>query len=139
MCLFVKKKKFLNTPRQHESTLAGVPENPWKMARPLQMSAFPLIKLSNQSLPARVVFPPKKHNPSRPRVLHCPQLKFPLSQRKNHYGNTHLCFVRTFTALLWLGLYRVGMGDSVSGSGRFLNPWVLHFQKMGLELKCPLW
>ncbi|XP_062148642.1 BRCA1-associated RING domain protein 1 isoform X3 [Alnus glutinosa] len=30
------------------------------------------------------------------------------------------------------------MGDSVSGSGRFLNPWVLHFQKMGLELKCPL-
>lgn len=22
---------------------------------------------------------------------------------------------------------------------RFLNPWLLHFQKMGLELKCPLW
>jgi hypothetical protein len=33
------------------------------------------------------------------------------------------------------------MGDSLSGGGgsRFLNPWVLHFQKMGLELKCPLW
>ncbi|XP_023554232.1 BRCA1-associated RING domain protein 1 [Cucurbita pepo subsp. pepo] len=25
-----------------------------------------------------------------------------------------------------------------ANTSRFLNPWVLHFQKMGLELKCPL-
>ncbi|KAI3921166.1 hypothetical protein MKX01_036145 [Papaver californicum] len=31
------------------------------------------------------------------------------------------------------------MADSGSGNlNRFLNPWVLHFQKLGLELKCPL-
>ncbi|KAI3982674.1 hypothetical protein MKX01_031548 [Papaver californicum] len=31
------------------------------------------------------------------------------------------------------------MADSASGNlNRFLNPWVLHFQKLGLELKCPL-
>ncbi|XP_010264933.1 PREDICTED: BRCA1-associated RING domain protein 1 [Nelumbo nucifera] len=29
------------------------------------------------------------------------------------------------------------MADSLNYS-RFFNPWVLHFQKMGLELKCPL-
>ncbi|KAG7989683.1 hypothetical protein I3843_03G251200 [Carya illinoinensis] len=31
------------------------------------------------------------------------------------------------------------MGDSIdNGGSRFLNPWFLHFQKLGLELKCPL-
>ncbi|KAB1199223.1 hypothetical protein CJ030_MR0G026021 [Morella rubra] len=30
------------------------------------------------------------------------------------------------------------MGDSTSNGSRSLNPWSLNFQKMGLELKCPL-
>ncbi|CAM8923196.1 unnamed protein product [Rhodiola kirilowii] len=30
------------------------------------------------------------------------------------------------------------MVDSGSAARRFLNPWVLHLQKLGLELKCPL-
>lgn len=28
---------------------------------------------------------------------------------------------------------------AMEDSAKFLNPWVLNFQKLGLELKCPLW
>jgi hypothetical protein len=31
------------------------------------------------------------------------------------------------------------MAGSVKQSVSSMNPWVLHLQKLGLELKCPLW
>lgn len=34
------------------------------------------------------------------------------------------------------------MDDSTkpnAGKPKLLNPWMLHFQKLALELKCPLW
>jgi len=65
------------------------------------------------------------------------QIKSPISLL---YSSTRPSSSHLFTFFFFK--YKKKMNDSAkpnAGKTKLLNPWMLHFQKLALELKCPLW